>query len=259
MDNPFARFGVEHLSATSMNQFRADPALGILYLVYNIREQGSPAMHRGSAVDETIGALLSDEDSMNQSSACDLATRTYDALISKTDEVYAQHAIAKERDVVIACMQRCYPIMSDWDKPLSYQQPINLSLQDIEVPVIGYIDLRYPGEVRELKTSGKRRRSIIDDHAFQVSTYAMAIRQESGAWPSAVLDYICPTGMESFQLQNGNKWVKKVVDTANSIRWLLATASTEAELCQLIQPDFSKPLWRYRPNSRAAAKSLFEC
>jgi len=27
----------------------------------------------------------------------------------------------------------------------------------------------------------------------------------------------------------------------------------------LIQPDFSKPLWRYRPNSRAAAKSLFEC
>jgi len=60
-------------------------------------------------------------------------------------------------------------------------------------------------------------------------------------------------------LQNGNKWVKRVVDTANSIRWLLAAASTEAELCQLIQPDFSKPLWRYRPNSRAAAKSLFEC
>ena len=60
MDNPFARFGVEHLSATSMNQFRADPALGILYLVYKIREQGSPAMHRGSAVDETIGTLLSE-------------------------------------------------------------------------------------------------------------------------------------------------------------------------------------------------------
>ncbi|GIT48554.1 MAG: hypothetical protein Ct9H300mP14_04820 [Gammaproteobacteria bacterium] len=152
MDNPFARFGVEHLSATSMNQFRADPALGILYLVYKIREQGSPAMHRGSAVDETIGALLSDEPSMDKSSACDLATRTYDALINKTDEVYAQHTIAKERDVVIACMQRCYPIMNDWDKPLSYQQPINLSLQGIEIPIIGYIDLCYPGEVRELKT-----------------------------------------------------------------------------------------------------------
>jgi hypothetical protein len=65
--------------------------------------------------------------------------------------------------------------------------------------------------------------------------------------------------MESFQLKNGNQWVKKVIDTANSIRSLLASASTEAELCQLVQPDFSKPLWRYRPNSRAAAKSLFEC
>jgi hypothetical protein len=65
--------------------------------------------------------------------------------------------------------------------------------------------------------------------------------------------------MESFQLKNGKHWVKRVVDTANSIRSLLASASTEEELCQLVQPDFSKPLWRYRPNSRAAAKSLFEC
>ena len=30
MTNPFERFGVGHLSATSMLQFRADPALGVI-------------------------------------------------------------------------------------------------------------------------------------------------------------------------------------------------------------------------------------
>ena len=126
------------------------------------------------------------------------------------------------------------------------------------VGMVGYIDLRYPEEVRELKTSGKRRRAIVDDHAFQVSTYAMAIRQETGRWPRAVVDYICPTGMESIQLKNGKRWVREVVETAARIRALLADASSEAELCRSVKPNFSHWLWNYRPKARAAAQELFQ-
>ena len=71
------------------------------------------------------------------------------------------------------------------------------------MPVIGFIDLRYVNVVRELKSSGKPRRGIVDDHAFQVATYAMAIRQETGEWPKAFVDYLMPSGMSSFQLK---KW-----------------------------------------------------
>jgi len=258
LDNPFARFGVEHLSATSMNQFRADPALGILYLVYNIREEGSPAMHRGTAVDETIGEMLAGGQSLDADSIRTLATDKYDTFISQTDEVYPEEAIRRERAVVIGCMEQCCRVMGEWESPLSYQQSIRLSLQDIEIPVVGYIDLRYPEEVRELKTSGKRRRAIIDDHAFQVSTYAMAIRQETGRWPRAVVDYIYPTGMESIQLKNGKRWVREVVETAGRIRALLAAASSEAELCRSVRPNFSHWLWNYRPKARAAAQELFQ-
>ena len=201
--DPFARFEVKHLSATSMLQFRADPALGILYLVYGIREAGSPAMHRGSALDH------------------------------------------------------CYPVVSEWSAPLAYQHPIRLTLQGIEVPVIGFIDLRYVNVVRELKSSGKPRRGIVDDHAFQVATYAMAIRQETGEWPQAFVDYLMPSGMSSFQLKNGKRWVRAVVDTAASIRTLLDNAQDKDALCASIQPDYSNWLWRYRPNCLAAAKELF--
>ena len=78
-----------------MNQFRADPALGILYLVYNIREEGSPAMHRGTAVDETIGEMLAGKQSLDPDSLRTLATDKYDTFISETEEVYAEEAIRR--------------------------------------------------------------------------------------------------------------------------------------------------------------------
>ena len=188
MTDPFARFGVSHLSATSMLQFRADPALGVLYLIFKIREAGSPAMHRGSALDHTIGEMLESDATLDQEGARAMATAHYDNLIEKTDEKYRPSDIKREREVVGRCLDECYPIVSDWDTPLAYQHPIRLSLQGIEIPVIGFIDLRYPDVVRELKSSARPRAGIVDDHAFQVATYAMAIRQESGAWLQAFVD-----------------------------------------------------------------------
>ncbi|MBT6089631.1 MAG: hypothetical protein HOH20_08655, partial [Rhodospirillaceae bacterium] len=86
MTDPFARFGVSHLSATSMLQFRADPALGVLYLIFKIREAGSPAMHRGSALDHTIGEMLESNATLDQEGARAMATAHYDDLIEKTEE-----------------------------------------------------------------------------------------------------------------------------------------------------------------------------
>ncbi len=257
MTDPFTRFGVAHLSATSMLQFRADPALGVLYLVFGIREAGSPAMHRGSALDHTIGQMLDDGVALDHAAARQLATDHYDNLIRETPEEYAPDAVSREREVVSECLDRCYPVVSEWPTPLAYQHPIRLSLKGIEIPVIGFIDLRYGDAVRELKTSGKPRRGIIDDHAFQVSTYAMAIRQETGEWPQAFVDYITPKGMASFQLKNGKRWVREVVDTAAAIRALLDAAKDKETLCAAIRPNYDNWLWRYRPNSLAAAKEFF--
>jgi len=257
MTDPFARFGIEHLSATSMLQYRSDPALGVLYTVFGIREAGSPAMHRGSALDHTIGQLLDENVSLDHAGARALATTHYDDLIENTDERYRPSDIKREREVVGKCLDECYPIVSSWEAPLAYQHPIRLSLQGIEVPVIGCIDLRYPNAVRELKSSGKPRASITDDHAFQVATYAMAIRQEAGEWPEAFVDYLTPIGMTSYQLTNGKRWVQEVVDTAAMIRTLLDGASDRDALCASIKPDYNNWLWRYRPRSLAAAKEFF--
>ena len=214
-------------------------------------------MHRGSALDHTIGQMLDENVALDHDGARAMAMAHFDELIENADESYRPSDIKRERATVQKCLDHCYPIMRDWQAPLAYQHPIRLNLQGIEIPVIGFIDLRYPDAVRELKSSGKPRASIVDDHAFQVATYAMAIRQESGAWPQAFVDYLTPTGMTSYQLRDGKRWVQKVVDTAASIRALFDAAADKYELCASIKPDYNNWLWRYRPNSLAAAKELF--
>ena len=52
-------------------------------------------------------------------------------------------------------------------------------------------------------------------------------------------------------------WVREVVDTAAAIRALLDAAKDKETLCAAIRPNYDNWLWRYRPNSLAAAKELF--
>ena len=256
-DNPFSRFGIEHLSPTSMLQFRGDPALGILYLVLGIRESGSPAMHRGTVVDETIGCLLTDTEEPDLNQLKRQAAAKYRSLIESDPETYNGRYVEQELRVLLACLEVCFPLMKVWEKPLAYQQQILLELKEIEVPVRGFIDLLYPSEVRELKSTVKPKREIVRDHAFQVATYAMAIQQKTGEWPEACVDYITPNSLHSFALEDVEIEAQEVIETAGQIRTLLSEAKDEESLRRSIRPDFNRWIWRYRPRSKRAAVEFF--
>jgi CRISPR/Cas system-associated exonuclease Cas4 (RecB family) len=257
LDNPFARFGIKHLSATSMIQFRNDSALGIVYLVLGVREAGSPAMHRGTAVDEAIGSLLTQsiEPDLNQLKRT--AAKKYRTLIEDDPEHFNNRYVEQELRVLLRCLDVCFPLMRSWEKPSAYQQEILLQIDGIEVPVRGFIDLLYPSEVRELKSTVKPKREITEDHAFQVSTYAMAIQQETGEWPEACVDYITPDSLHSYALDNVEAQAREVVETAFKIRTLLAAAKDKSALRASVQPDFSRWIWKYRPRSRQVAMEFF--
>jgi CRISPR/Cas system-associated exonuclease Cas4 (RecB family) len=256
-DNPFSRFGIKHLSATSMLQFRNDPALGIVYLVLGIREAGSPAMHRGTAVDEAIGSLLTQSIEPNLDQLKRAATNKYRSLIEDDPEHFNGRYVEQELRVLLRCLEVCFPLMRSWERPYAYQQEITLKIEGIEVPVRGFIDLLYPSEVRELKSTVKPKREITRDHAFQVSTYAMAIHQETGEWPEACVDYITPDALQSYALDNVEAKAQEVVQTAFTIRTLLASSKDEATLQKSVQPDFSRWVWKYRPRSKRVAMEFF--
>ena len=257
LGNPFPRFAIKHLSATSMLQFRNDPALGIVYLVLGIREAGSPAMHRGTAVDEAIGSLLTQSIDPDLDQLKRAAAKKYRALIENDPEHFNDRYVEQELRVLLRCLEVCVPLMRSWEQPSAYQKEICLQIDGIEVPVRGFIDLLYPSEGRELKSTVKPKREITQDHAFQISTYAMAIQQETGEWPEACVDYITPDSLQSYALDNVEVQAREVVETAFKIRTLLAAAKDEAALRKSVQPDFSRWIWKYRPRSKRVAMEFF--
>jgi hypothetical protein len=256
--NPFAKFGIQHLSATSMLQFRNDPALGIVYLVLGVREVGSPSMHRGTAVDEAIGCLLTEPTGDATLEALKFsAANKYRRLIKEDSEHYNGRYVQNELRVLLSCLDVCLPLMQSWERPTAYQKEICLKIEGIEVPVRGYIDLLYPSEVREIKSTVKPKREIIQDHAFQIATYAMAIQHETGEWPEACVDYVTPVSLQSYAIDDIETQAQEVVKTAFSIRTLLAKAQNKAALQKLIQPEFNRGIWKYRPRSKRAAIEFF--
>ena len=85
----------------------------------------------------------------------------------------------------------------------------------------------------------------------------MAIQQETGEWPEACVDYITPDSLQSYALDNVEAQAREVVDTASKIRTLLAAAKDESALRKSVQPDFSRWIWKYRPQSKRAAMEFF--
>ena len=241
-----------------MLQFRNDPALGIVYLVLGIREAGSPAMHRGTAVDEAIGQLLTDHpEQPNLETLKRSATKKYRRLIQNDSEQYNARYVENELRVLLNCLESSFPLMRSWERPIAYQKAICLNLEGIEVPIRGFIDLLYPYEVRELKSTIKPKKEITEDHAFQVATYALAIQKETGEWPEACVDYITPTSLQSYALENIEIHAQEVVDTALKIRSILAESGTKSDLQKLIKPEFNRQIWKWRPRSKHAAIEFF--
>jgi len=256
-NNPFIRFGIKHLSATSMLQFRNDPALGIIYAVLGVREPASPPMYRGTVLDEIIGLLLTQNAEPDIAALKAKAEKKFRSLVTNDQQHHNPRYVEQERNVLIRCIDSCLPLMKFWEKPLAYQYSIELEIADIGVPIKGFIDLLYPGEVRELKSTVRPKPEILKDHAFQISTYAMAIQQETGEWPEACVDYITPDHMQSYVLDDIEKAAEKVLQTALNIRDFLSPFETQADLRKAIQPNFRHSIWKYRPKSKQAALDFF--
>ena len=55
--NSFGRFGISHLSASSLNLWRASPGIFALRYLAKIKDSGNAAMWRGSAVENGLAAV----------------------------------------------------------------------------------------------------------------------------------------------------------------------------------------------------------
>ena len=172
MTHAFQRHGIDHLSASSLNLWRNAPGIWALNYIAKIKNDGNAAMWRGSAVESGLTVLLRTGDI---GKACTAALQSFDlnAQGELSDEITA------ERDLIEPMVRQC----QHWTPPSvlnATQIRIEHWLDNIPIPVIGYLDFAFEGIDIDGKTTKACPSVPRAEHVRQVSLYRVARNRAGG-------------------------------------------------------------------------------
>lgn len=165
----FDRFNIKHLSASSLNTWRAEPALWCLRYLHGVRDESGASALRGNAVEAGVVAFMHYRDPQ---AALDAAQQSFEAnaLGEATPE------LEEERAAIPDYLKQALHAFHQFGAPLiGTQVKVELWLDDVSVPVIGYADFVFEDEaVHDLKTTSRIPSEPRPDHARQASIYRKA-------------------------------------------------------------------------------------
>lgn len=162
--NPFEKFGIKHLSPSSLNLYGANAALWCGRYLLGWKDDFGPAAARGSAIEAGLDVWLFER---NSTGAVTRASEKFDEL---TGGVIDDDHDA-ERANVVTMLQQAMEATKDLPKPVARQVRIEYYANGVEVPIIGFVDYAFEGFDLDLKTTKALPSSIKPDHGRQVSTY----------------------------------------------------------------------------------------
>lgn len=166
--NPFERHGIDHLSASSINTWINAPSLWLLEKCMGHKSSVGCAAFRGTSAEAGISAALFDHE-LPLADAIDVALPMYDRLSGfSTDPKRADERLAIPGMIVegLALRASGIPIAPNGD-----QHRIEINVEGLPVPIIGYLDWLYPTEIIDLKTTHRVPSSMAENHLRQASIY----------------------------------------------------------------------------------------
>lgn len=169
--NPFERHGIDHLSPSSLNLWAAEPALWVMERLLGRRSPMSAIAARGRAAEQGIHAGLIEPD--RDLAACiEVGERAFDRDMALVPDPRRE----SERKNLAGYIEYGLMELRGYGVPTGAQERVEIQLNDVAVPVIGYLDWRFDqhGLVVDLKTAAQHPAAIGDSHGRQGAVYARA-------------------------------------------------------------------------------------
>lgn len=171
MTNAFERHGLTHLSASQLNTWINAPSFWLLEKLLGFKSVMGCAVHRGSAVEDGVSMGLFDPQASEE--ACiEAALAAYDrkgALNPDERREIERNAIPGMVRQGLALREHGLPI-----RPNDFQHKVEVRLDGVSVPIIGYLDWLYAGEVLDLKTTLRVPSAMSEPHVRQAAIYKTA-------------------------------------------------------------------------------------
>ena len=169
--NPFERHGIEHLSPSSLNLWAAEPALWVMERLLGRRSPISANAARGRAAEHGIHAGLVKPDA-ELADCIAAAERAFDRDMVLVPDQRRE----AERKKLAGYVEHGLGELRQYGVPSAAQEKLEIRLDDVDVPIIGYLDWRFDqhGLIVDLKTAERIPSSISDSHGRQGAVYARA-------------------------------------------------------------------------------------
>ena len=257
MSNGFSRHGIEHLSASSLNLWAAEPAVWAMERLLGHRSPPSALMARGKAVEDGVHAgLLDPARSVDECAAQAVAAFNREMALIPDDRRDG------ERALIPGYVEHGLGELRQYGIPSAYQDRVELRLDDVPVPVIGFIDWRFDdhGLIVDLKTSERLPSAISLSHARQGAIYARAHGNYGMRFA-----YVKPTAGKKdgravvvYELERAeiDRQLAALRQIALRLERFLALSNDARELCGLIVPDYERFHWT-NPTTRARGAEIF--
>jgi hypothetical protein len=256
MSNAFAKHGIGHLSASSVNLFIAQPAMWCASYLMKKRTPVGPAAHRGTAIEAGIEAGLFDPQMPVEE-----CQKIADESFVRNTRLSAHPNIDKERATIAGSVEvglaelRQYgvPSIPDPEKGVYRQHRLELDIPGVAVPVLGFLDFWWPqhGIILDLKTTSRVPSEISEAHARQGALYL-----RHGSNQQMRFAYLSNKKIAVYVLEDADKHLASFVRAAQSIENFLSLSDDAERLTRSLAPDMSSFYWN-EPSARAVAQEIW--
>ena len=231
-NNPFAVHGINYLSPSSINTYINDNALWVARYLFGVKSSSGASAVRGIATE----AALADK----------YEKKTFDfkyldmhfmSLCAESGIDLGDVKTAKEKKLLEG-FGKVIDENFNYDNLEAYQEKVSVQLDDLPVPIIGYIDFRFADKIVDLKTTTRMPTRPTEAQKRQMALYSMA-------YPKSSVDlfFASPKEHKKFTLKNLSVYKKQLVKVALGIQKFLSVSNDKHEIASLTYPNLDSWLW----------------
>ena len=231
-NNPFAVHGINYLSPSSINTYINDNALWVARYLFGVKSSSGASAVRGIATE----AALADK----------YEKKTFDfkyldmhfmSLCAESGVDLGDTKTAKEKKLLEG-FGKVIDENFNYDNPEAYQEKVSVQLDDLPVPIIGYIDFRFADKIVDLKTTTRMPTKPTEAQKRQMALYSMA-------YPKSSVDlfFASPKEHKVFTLKNLSVYKKQLERVALGIQKFLSVSNDKHEIASLTYPNLDSWLW----------------
>jgi len=231
-NDPFKAHGINYLSPSSINTYINDTSLWVARYLFKIKSSSGASAVRGIATE----FVLADK--------YEKGVFDYNLLDVKFMSLCAESGIdlgdiktAKEKNLLKG-FGSVIDENFDYENLEAYQEKVEVPIDDMPVPIMGYIDFRFKDKIVDLKTSTRMPTRPTEAQKRQMALYSMA-------YPNSSVDlfFATPKEHKKFTLKNLTLYKKQLRKVALSIQKFLSISDDKHELASLMYPNLDSWLW----------------